>query len=755
VRRGNVRYDLGFFQTGHEFVPPHLANGWIGGCFDEFGFPSKPNQGYDQGRRHFGYAKHYRRWHNGGHNLASLLYMVASRPGGHELGLADLTVYRQELDLYTATLTTAWDDGSHYRIRSFASFAIPELFEMAFDCRLTAPGDTLAIRIEFDTAAADNHGTPHHEPDATEPPRLAFEPCETVSDSARNSSSASGCGWRVRSATNCRETELVVAGAGLTIERDGTALVVTVPSGKSVLRFLILDDELAGDARDALDILARRSASFRREHRRAAARFWEDSGNIFPPAGPAAKIWLRSKYYLAASFAPFSGHIQVPTGLNGNIWRHGFPQDNYYGTENLPRLNLLDLARAQMPYWLDNLDAVKRYTRRIADRDGAFYPWIPPFENWDDFEKDGPTNRDAFEFHNSAYVAAMPWHYYLATLDRPFLEKHFPIIEEVARFYLSLTVAGPDRGFIVSHPLARSQDEASGENDAIERPLCCTWSAIYTLRAYREACGILGRTDGNVLLCRAEEVLAAGYDLGPLQRPEGMLRAYANDTRPLGQQKHPVQLNPIAYLPMADWMDDSRVRTAWARRYDLTSHARQPHSPGWTLAEFALASARMRSGADLAHDLRQIQPARLADPMFIQFYESSDRLGWSHKKAYYFTTHGLYLQAITDAVVQDCRGILDLFAALLPEWETDTIRFSKIRTRGALRVSGVWRRGAFRVTIEPERDVTMPVRVSRDVRGIRMEDADGAIVREFDGGQEVSVNFRAGQTVTLCLGEGI
>ena len=61
----------------------------------------------------------------------------------------------------------------------------------------------------------------------------------------------------------------------------------------------------------------------------------------------------------------------VPTGLNGNIWKHGFPQDMYYVTENLARLGHVERAEAQMPNWLDNLDAVKRYTRRIADREGA------------------------------------------------------------------------------------------------------------------------------------------------------------------------------------------------------------------------------------------------------------------------------------------------------------------------------------------------------------------------------------------------
>ncbi|NLF38386.1 hypothetical protein GX586_03005 [bacterium] len=730
VRKGNIRYDLAFFQTGHEYVPPHVANGWLGGCFDEFGFMSKPEYGYDQGRRQFGYARHYSRCSNGGHNQASLLYMTAERRGGRPLGIGALSAYRQQLDLYTATLTTAWTDPSNYRIRAFASLALPELFELAFNCRLAAPDDALIVRIHFDTSAADNNSLKPWV-DRTAPPALSFE--------------QDGPLWLVRSATNCRETKLFVGGPGVVISHDGSDLVVTVPEGVSALRFLVADDALPPQMHTtAVSLLPRTTERFRKEHVKAAAAFWEKTGNVFLPAGPAAKIWLRTKYYLAAVFPTLPKHINAPTGLNGNIWRHGFPQDTYYLEENMPRLGIFDRALAQMAYWRDNLDAVKRYTRRLAGVDGAFYPWIPPFENWDAFEKDGPSNRDSYEFHNSAYVAAMVWNYHLITADRAFLEHHLPVLEEIARFYVALTKAGGTGTFVIDHPLTRSQDEATGHTDTVSQPLCCVWSALFAFRAYRDACAVLGVPGDARLLARIGDILSAGYDVSRLDRPHGILRTHAEDNRPLGQQKHPVQLNPIIFLPLPDYMEGfAPTRIAWERRYDLTTRAYEPLSCGWTFGAFTLASARMRSGSELARDLSMIQPARYADPLYIQFYETSSRVGWTHKGAYYFTTSGLYLQALTDAVAQDCRGMLDFFAALLPEWEHAVFSFSGLRMRGGITANGRWDHGSFEIVLMPARDVSLPVRVSRDVTGISLREHNGRVTT-FDGQAEVPVAFFAG-----------
>lgn len=696
IRIGNVVTDLAFLQTGQPFVPPYVANGWLGGCCDEFGFHARPQYDMDHGRTGLCHQLHYVRRPWGGHDLAQLAHLQATYADGRRLGLAALGGYRQVLDLATATLTTAWSaGGAAWNVRHYCSWAVPQLCEWRCEQSAVARGDLLVLHLRFDTAAADNNAK--HDPTLhTAPPRLTID---LLGDSMA----------RVVSATNCRTTTLLVQGEGLRLAADGDGLRLTTAAGVSVLRLLVLDERLdPAIARDPYTWLA--TATPAEDHAAAVAARWQQGVLLLPP-GPPAQVWLRSRYYAIASLPPWPCHIQDTTGLCNNIWGHGFPQDQWFVVAALPRLGLADLARAQMPVWADRLPEVQRYTRRLAGVEGAFYPWVPPFEKWDEFEADGPLNADSFEFHNSAYVAAMAWSIFQATGDRAGLTRHLPLLREIARFYAAISELPENGGARIIHPEARPQDEAMPADQRSDHPLCCVWSATWAMRAWLAAREALGADDdaGLAGLCRA--ILGRGYDLDALRRPGGGLRACANDPRPPGRQKHPVQLNPLSILPLPDLMEDRDVQWSWRHRLDLCSDSREPRSHGWTFALLALASARMRDGDALAADLALVQPARYADGRWIQFYESSCRNGWQHKKAYYFTASGLYLQALTDAVVQDCRGHIDLCAALLPEWRTARLEVRGVSTLGGARIDGWYESGRCRFTITPVSDGQVAVRL--------------------------------------------
>jgi hypothetical protein len=94
-------------------------------------------------------------------------------------------------------------------------------------------------------------------------------------------------------------------------------------------------------------------------------------------------------------------------------------------------------------------------------------------------------------------------------------------------------------------------------------------------------------------------------------------------------------------------------------------------------------------------ELAQSLPGRYVDPDWIQIYESSDSLG----SAFYVTSHGLYLQALNDAVVSDYWGSVQIGAACPDEWRE--VRFARLRTydggiHSGARVGGEW-------TVESER----------------------------------------------------
>ena len=231
-------------------------------------------------------------------------------------------------------------------------------------------------------------------------------------------------------------------------------------------------------------------------------------------------------------------------------------------------------------------------------------------------------------------------------------------------------------------------------------------------------------------------------------REEGFYGSYEGDDRPTGQQKHPVQLNPIAYLPMPDLTgENSPVEKAWQNRYELTAEAKKPITLGWTFGEFALASVRMRDPHAFAKDLSTLQLCRGADPRWIQMYESSFWTGWHLMKSYYLPMMGLWLQSYTDMLVQDWRRTIDLFACLMPEWKDKDIAFHGIHTKGGVEVDGRWSAGKFTITLTPAGGKEARVMVSQEstisVSGQKND------IDSFEGFKEVTLEFDGEKPIIL------
>ena len=197
---------------------------------------------------------------------------------------------------------------------------------------------------------------------------------------------------------------------------------------------------------------------------------------------------------------------------------------------------------------------------------------------------------------------------------------------------------------------------------------------------------------------------------------------------------------------MADWADYEPVVASWRRRYELCRGTREPKSPGWTFGQFLLASVRMGDGSAAQRDLGLVQPARLADAEWIQFFETSDRNGWTSRMAYYFTTMGLYVMAMLEAVVQDWRGRIDVLPALLPRWGDGPIAFERLHLRGGLVASGRYEEGRLEMELSASADVETKLAV-RVAGSYRMESPAGS--EDFAADQEVPLKLAAGQTARI------
>ncbi|TVQ11167.1 MAG: hypothetical protein EA361_12995 [Bacteroidetes bacterium] len=725
IRKSNIIYDSLSFQSGIPLVPPYIANGVVGGSFDHMGFQHTPNKGTPNGRTVFGYIGHYY-MHKPTTRQAQLplAWITAEFADGFPfVNMMDTRDYRQELDIYTGVLTTSYNLFGSTQITAFAHQTIPNLFIMKVDRQSDEPGRKMVITINCET-----HKTQQSNIDWPPlPVKLSLE--------------VNGNRANVVFSTNMVDTRWsVVADNGNEITLSDNNLHIHLNDGENILRFIIHRDDTDNEHLTTLpyhQLLALHTGEWEEN--------WERSWIDFPE-DRAHHIWNRANYYNLSNFPVTPEKALIPTGMNTNIWGFTFPQDVYYVAENLTRTGHFERYEKSMQYWLDILPEVKRYSQRIMGIDGSYYPWTPPFAMWDEYEKDGVVGTDSYQIHNPAYVAAMVWHYYQRTGDKEFLKKYFPIMEEVWRFY-SQVLHKSDRGtYDVFHDAATSQDERFRQIDA-KNYLDASLSAEYTLRNYLLAAEILDNADPH-LVEKAREIKKAGLERDALLNQYGYYNTFEGDDRAKNSQKHPVQLNAITFVPMADHGLAQPSVTAWKNRYDLTHQARKPISEGWTYAAFALSSSRMGSPEGLNSDLSAIQYCAHADPRWIQFYEYTFWERWTLSTAYYFVTHGLYQQALSDAIVQDWQGFVDIFSSILPQWADQRFSFKGLYTLHGVSVDGVWDNGHFRIVLNPNGASELPLRISRGTRKIKVS---GAVndPETIEPGEKVVVVFDGNNPVII------
>jgi len=726
VRKSNILYDSVSFQTGIPLVPPYIANGVVGGSFDHLGFQNTPNKGTPNGRTVFGYIGHYYMDKPTTRQAQlPLAWITAGFTDGFPfVNMMDTRNYRQELDIYSGVLTTSYNLFGSTRITAFAHQTIPNLFVMKIERQSDELGKKMLITINCET-----HKTQQtHIEWRPEPVNLAFDIQANKAD--------------VVSSTNMVNTRWsLVVDNGNEITLSDNNLQIQLNDGENILRFIIHRDDTDNEPLATLpyhQLLASHISEWENN--------WERSWIDFPE-DRAHQIWNRANYYNLSNFPVTPEKALIPTGMNTNIWGFTFPQDVYYVVENLTRTGHFDRYEKSLQYWLEILPDVKKYSQRIMGIDGGYYPWTPPFAEWEEYEKNGVVSTDSYQIHNPAYVAAMVWHYYLRTGDKDFLEKYFPIMEEVWRFY-SQVLHKSERGtYDVFHHAATSQDEHFREIDA-KNYLDASLSAEYTLRNYLLAAEKMGTAD-QYLVERAQDIKRAGLERNALLNQFGYYNTFEGDDRPKNSQKHPVQLNAITFVPMADHGLAQPSVIAWKNRYDLTDLARKPISQGWTYAAFALSSSRMGNPEGLNSDLHAIQYMGHADPRWVQFYEYTYWERTTLATAYYFVTHGLYQQALSDAIVQDWQGFTDIFACILPQWETQRFSFKGLYTLQGVSVEGVWDNGSFRIVLNPNGAKELPVRISGGTRNMKVSGATNDIhsikprekvVLVFDGNNPVIIS---------------
>lgn len=647
-----------------------MGSGRAGACFDAYGLMNNGMRGeylVSLSQTRLMHADH---WHRGAWGLDYWLPVLKIAWEGE--APSEPNAYRQELDLYDGRLTTemSWPG---LRLTLISYFHPERRDLLAIDVRFEGrmPGLLIAPELDIHTQY-DQHLTGDAKGLELDQGWWLGRITVGTADSV--------AGLRVISTEGAAELKPVADGLAVRFAGEtGRHLLVVGMAG------LGRREELCEDLKSI-----RAPEEFAAEAVQAWHRRWGD-GFIHVPVPEYQALWARSMFYVLSSYAPDVRPPAPPMGWAGNCWPFGFPQDLSYLHPALLRLGHLDIARAWVESYRKDLETMRDYTRRIYGAEGTMWAWEYPIGPDSKLLTDGTPNWCQFEIHNAGYPARMAREASLHINDRQWTEEvAWPIVRESARFFGSV-LRPEDDGTWGMHVIPSFGQDELGGTDA-KNYLCSLWSARYALGTALKMADELGQSDPE--FDRWRKILSDGLAFGRLLDPrtgllvtcEGLL-----GTEQLGKEKHPVQLNPLIFLPLGK-PDESVVR-AYERRYELCAGVRENTYYGWTLAAYWLAASHMGDADGLLHELGQSLPGRYVDPDWIQIFETSGALGAS----YYVTSHGLYLQALNDALVSDYWGETQIGAACPDAWHT--VRFGGMHTadgrvHSGVRSMGVWECGS-------------------------------------------------------------
>ncbi|MBM7564231.1 hypothetical protein [Paenibacillus sacheonensis] len=667
VRAGNVvRENWPVNPRAH--LSLYLGSGSFGGCFDEFGLMNNGYGGAAADRPGSTFLMHADHWDGTGNQQVWLPLMRLAWLRGYDHGIPQ--TYRQTLDLYTGLLETA----------------------------LQHPGLQVTIRNRFHPGQRDLMGleiayTADDSAKCLPPIILALEayaPAGRQQEVLRTT--VDQVTLRVRSGTADTAVALRAHALAGELRLLPTDAGIEMRFGGDSGHFFLL---IGAASYERVDGLTEQMNGYETAESFAEAADagwqarWGDAYIAIPVAEHQA-LWARSLYYVFCSYSPDVRCPAPPGGWTGDGWGYSFPQDLSYIHPALLRLGHLDIAKAWVEFYARMIDGVRAFTKESFGADGTMWIWeFPIGMDWNGFA-DGAPNRYHYEIHNAAYPARMAREtaLYLGDADWT-LDVCWPIVRESARFYASVLAKEEDGGWGIHLTPSMGQDESGGQNQW--NYLCSLFSAEYCLRTAAQLAGELAAELGVEAeeAKRWNEVLEDGLAYERLlDREKGIYRTYENQQlrEQTGRQKHPVQLNPLFAIPLGR-MDD-RLRQAYRNRYDLcvgATGAKQQFE-GWTLPAFLIASAHAGDSAGLSRGLSELVPSTNVSPEWLQIYESSLSLGYTYLP-YYTTSHGLYLQAVQDAIIHDYHGEIVIGSACPAEWAGAA--YHNLRFPGGRKRSGV------------------------------------------------------------------
>ncbi|HEY3398762.1 MAG TPA: hypothetical protein VGM19_14000 [Armatimonadota bacterium] len=636
----------------------YLGNGRMGCGFDAWGLMNNGFRGERESLSNTA-LMHADHWHRGAWGLDC--WFPAARLVWADEPPAPPTGYRQELCLAEGRLRTelTWPD-LRLTISAWFNPDRRDLLAVDLEYEATREGAVPALLL-----------APGTEADLSYEQHLSGK-VETVAHDtdwwlARLSMGTARTALGLRTITTSGAVKLVHGGEGLELHCSGLhgrhLLVLGVAAASR-------EPALAADLR-----AVPAPEQYAAESAQAWARRWGDAC-IEIPVPEYQALWSRSLFWTLCSYAPEVRSPAPPMGWAGNYWGFHFPQDLSYIHPALLRLGHVDIARSWVEFYRGYLENMQEYTQRVYSAEGTMWAWEFPIGPDSQLLSEGAPNQFQYEIHNAAYPARMAREASRHLGDSDWTQEiAWPVVRESARFYASVLRPEADGTWGMQVIPSSGQDEMGGRDG--KNYLDALFSAQYCLQTGLEMAGELGlagdefvRWDGILHEGLAYRRLVDSHT-GLLATCEGLM-----GSGQIGKEKHPVQLNPLTFLPLGRASVDEYVRSAYQRRYELCAGVKEHIYYGWTLAAYWLAASHMGDAEGLLSELGQSLPGQYVDRDWTQIFETT---GYP-QSSYYVTSGGLYLQALNDALVSDYWGEVEIGAACPESWEQ--VSFHNLRTAG-------------------------------------------------------------------------
>lgn len=608
----------------------YQGNGRFGGCYGPLGLHLDPAETawHAYGPTRFMHIQHYARAKFGVDYLLPMFRIYwQTRP-------AQVNDYHQHQSFFDGTITTRWASG---------------------DSRIT-------VTTWFDPVDRDMAGLKIHVQGPA--PNIIIAPLQTLWLHYRQEVMQTSVirreqdHWRIDLACLNAATTVFVK-TDMRVHLSGTQLTCALREGDNTI---------------LLSVHKKPAASCQHSLSRTLAWWhakWSSTGCLALPDPAAQKEWVRTMAYILYSHNDDRMGSAPPMGFTGIAWSFLFPQDLAFLQPLLLATGHLDIAKSWVEYFAERIEGMRSYTKRIFGAEGVFCPWAVPYAGFAGFHEPTPPTKNYYSIHNSGYLARMAEETGAFVDDPAWTERNvLPILRETARFYRSICTREDDGLWHLFVTPSTGQDENGGFNQ--KDYLCALYSAQY---CFQKAIAYGLDRDGDYA-----SILRDGLAFPALLTDRGFY--YSNlgaKNENAGGQKHPVQLNELAFLPVHTVPSPSAV-TAYKKRYDITINASLPHFAGWTVGEFLIAGSRLGEAAEWMTDWRNLVASVLADPDYIQLYESS-----GNKRSFYITTSGMVAQSLLNNVVDDWWGQL-VIGQCIP-WP-GTIAFKNLYSRLGVSLNG-------------------------------------------------------------------